>query len=120
MSGLLWRLSVSLLLTLALECPLAYILGKRRMDLALVALVNILTNPIVVLSVSLLTAYTSLPKPVFIIALEGLAILTEGFCYWRCGRNFVRPFLFSLCVNAFSYLCGEGINAIVRHFASIA
>lgn len=106
---LIRSLIVSLALTLMLELGFALILGVRgRRNLALVALVNVLTNPPVVL------LYSLFPSPLLTIAAELSAVFIEGVIY-RAGTDFRRPMLFSLSANAFSYLIGLALNALTRY-----
>lgn len=106
---LIRSLIVSLVLTLMLELGFALILGVRgRRNLALVALVNVLTNLPVVLLCSLF------PSPLLTIAAELSAVFIEGVIY-RAGTDFRRPMLFSLSANAFSYLIGLALNALTRY-----
>lgn len=106
---LIRSLIVSLAFTLMLELGFALILGVRsRRNLALVALVNVLTNPPVVLLCSLF------PSPLLTIATELSAVFIEGVIY-RAGTDFRRPMLFSLSANAFSYLIGLALNALARY-----
>ena len=75
---MLRSLALSLGLTLLLEIPAALILGLRRKeDILLVGLVNILTNPIIVLILNLFFIFTASPPPWFLILpLEVFAVLT--------------------------------------------
>lgn len=96
--------AVSLGLTLLLELPVGYLWGLRsRHDLTVAVLVNVLTNPAVVLLNAL-----GLPA----LALEGAAVCVEGGCYRACGRDIQRPFLLALCANLFSYTIGLVLNLI--------
>ena len=105
--ALLTALAVSLALTLVLETVFFLVIGKRnKMDLLLLLLVNIITNPVVVLIYRILVIFVELRSFLIIIPLEILAVLTEGFYYKKYGRSFKRPYVFSLCANAFSYLTG--------------
>ena len=102
--------AVSLGLTLLLELPVAYYWGLRsRHDLTVAVLVNVLTNPAVVLLNGLLSAtpWWAVQLPV-----EAAAIAVEGFCYRHCGENIRRPYLLSLCANCISYGAGLVLNAI--------
>ena len=102
MDRLLTALLVSLLLTLLLECAFAFVAGARTpRRLLLVALVNVLTNPPVVLLCTLF------PSPLL------AAVLTEGLIYRSRADWLRRPFLFSLAVNAFSYLTGLLLNLLL-------
>ena len=102
--------AVSLGLTLLLEVPVAYCWGLRsRHDLTVAVLVNVLTNPAVVLLNGLLSAT---PWWAVQLLLEAAAIAVEGFCYRHCGENIRRPYLLSLRANCISYGAGLVLNAI--------
>lgn len=102
--------AVSLGLTLLLELPVAYYWGLRsRHDLTVAVLVNVLTNPAVVLLNGLLSAT---PWWAVQLPLEAATIAVEGFCYRHCGENICRPYLLSLCANCISYGAGLVLNAI--------
>ena len=102
--------AVSLGLTLLLEVPVAYCWGLRsRHDLTVAVLVNVLTNPAVVLLNGLLSAA---PWWAVQLPLEAAAIAVEGFCYGHCGEDVRRPYLLSLCANCISYGAGLVLNAI--------
>lgn len=87
-------------LTLAVELPVALLWGLRGRDLALCALVNLLTNPAVVL----LHQYFS--SPAATLVLEAAAVLVEGWYYRRYGQHTWHPWLLSLSANALSYGAG--------------
>ena len=113
MASLLVRsLVVSLAVTLASELLVALIAGKRGKDLALVCLVNIVTNPAVVLLYFLAALYTELNRTAVKAVLETAAVLAEALIYRRYGDRFRRPLLFSLCANACSFGIGVLINYI--------
>lgn len=110
---MLTALAVSLALTLALELTFALAWGLRgRRELVLVALVNCLTNPPVVLlyhtAVGLL-GWAALPVTA---ALESAAVLVEWRCYRACSERLRRPLLFAVLANAFSYGVGCLINLL--------
>lgn len=105
---------ISLGLTLLLELPVAYAWGLRsRHDITVAVLVNILTNPAVVLLYLLITARTGWPWPVVQLPLEALAIKVEAACYRACGEDIRSPALLALCANAFSYTVGLALNRIL-------
>lgn len=106
-------LAVSLLLTLVFEEGFALLWGLRgRRELGLVALMNCLTNPPVVLLHHTATGLWHWNSLLVTVILEGLAVLVE----WRCCRAFSeqvkRPFLFALLINLFSYGAGCVINLL--------
>lgn len=89
-----------LALTLAFEGVVAFIWGLRRWNLLLFLLVNVLTNPAAVL------LHALFPGWAVTAALELGVIAVEGLCYDRLGYAVRRPWLFSLCANAFSFCLG--------------
>jgi len=114
MSHMIHALALSLALTLALETGFFFLTGKRgKKDLLLVVLVNVLTNPVVVLIYWLAVLYTGLNGAIIKIPLELFAILTEGYCYKKYGRGFRRPYLFSAAANMFSYWAGVLIQTLM-------
>lgn len=106
-------LAVSLLLTLAFEEGFALLWGLRgKRELGLVALMNCLTNPPVVLLYHTAAGLWRWDPFLVTAVLEGTAVLVE----WRCCRAFSeqvkRPFLFALLINLFSYGAGCVINLL--------
>ena len=100
-------LAFSLAMTLVLEVGFFYLVGKRnKKDLLLVIMVNILTNPAVVLLYWLSALYTDINSIVAKAVLEICAVLVEGYYYKRYAQDFKKPFLFSLAANGFSYFIG--------------
>ena len=97
----------SLTLTAALETGFFLLTGKRnKKDLLLVILVNVLTNPAVVLVYWLALLYTDMNHVLLKAALELFAVLTEGYYFNKYGRGFKRPYLFCVAANAFSFGIG--------------
>lgn len=113
MKSWLLSLGVSLALTLLFELGFALACGIRRRDLLLVALANVLTNPVVVLTALLCRAYTSLPEAAYVAPMEALAVLTEALVYKKGAEHIRRPLLFSLCANAVSYGLGLALGYIL-------
>lgn len=109
MSGLLRSLSLSLGLTLLLELGAALVLGfRKKQDLGLIFLVNVFTNPLVVLSLNLAALFLKTPPPWYLVGfLEIFAVSAEWLLY-RNRLRFTRfsPFLLSLILNSISYLGG--------------
>ena len=106
--ALIKTLIVSLILTLIFEISVFLLAGKRnKNDLLLVVLVNILTNPAVVLTYWLLALYASINLLLVKILLEFLVFITEGYYHGKYGMEFNRPYLFSVVANVVSF--GAGI-----------
>lgn len=118
MDGIVGSLVLSLLLTLAFEIPFCTLVwGFRGRDIAVCALVNVVTNPPVVLSYLLVKqALTACGRaglmPLVTAGLELAAVVVEWIFYRRCTEK-RRPFFVSLSANAFSYFMGLALNAIL-------
>jgi hypothetical protein len=115
MSGkLINSLIISLVLTVALETSFFLIIGKRnKKDLLLVVMVNIITNPVVVLLYWLAALYTDWNGAIIKVPLELFAVLAEGYYYKKNGNDFKRPYLFSTAANMFSYWTGVLIQLFI-------
>jgi len=101
-SGLLTSLVISLVLTILLEEIFAVTVGIRdKRDLILIGLVNVVTNPFVVLVYYLAVLYTSISLLLIIILLEIIAVFVEALYFKNYGKTFRHPFLFSLSAKLF-------------------
>lgn len=107
---------ICLISTLLIECTIAFILGIRnKKDILNVLLVNVLTNPILVASTTLIKVLISIKAyhiamPIFEIS----AFLIEGFIYHKClTHRKINGFLLSLILNICSYFLGIVINNII-------
>ena len=108
---MLTTLAISLALTLVLEEAFALVWGLRgRRELGTVALVNILTNPPVVLLYHTAVGLLGWNALLVTAVLETAAVLVEWRYYRLCSRQLTRPFWFALLVNGFSYGAGQLIN----------
>lgn len=106
-------LAVSLLLTLLFEEAFAFAWGLRgRRELGLAALVNVLTNPPVVLLYYTATGLWRWNAAPVTIVLEAAAIAVEWRCYRAFSEQVKRPFLFALLANLFSYGAGCAVNLL--------
>ena len=106
-------LAVSLALTLALEEAFALAWGLRgRRELTVVALVNVLTNPPVVLLYHTAIGLLRWNAAEVTAVLETAAVLVEWRCYRLCADQLRRPLLFALLANLFSYGAGRVINLL--------
>lgn len=113
--NIFYSLLISLALTLVLELLFAFVWGVRGKDLLLAVLVNILTNPFVVLLNFICTVYTALPPWLMKAVPEVLAVMAEWIIYRRFSQGIKKPLLFSVSVNAFSFFGGVLINILVRN-----
>lgn len=101
-------------LTICLEIPVAFIFGFRSVEeFALVAAVNIITNP-VAQAVNIWLYRSSLPVfagtgggAVRHLCIELCVIAAEYFLYRRYGKNIRHPLGLSVSANMTSYLGGR-------------
>lgn len=103
----------SLMMTLVLEllfCVIVKVRGKK--DLFLAVLVNVLTNPFVVLTFYLTRFYTDWNRVLVVGVLEMGAVIAEGICYQKFGARIKHPYLLSIGANVFSYSTGLLLNYI--------
>lgn len=107
MNDLLLSLLISIGFTEVCECAFAFAMKKRGKTLLMCALVNLITNPPVVLLCHILDGGWLL-----VACLEVLVILSEGSLYRYSGR-FDRPFRFSLAANVLSFAMGLCINHLI-------
>ena len=107
MDDLFLSLLLSLGVTEIIECAFALSLKQRGKALLLCALVNLITNPPVVLLQRLLGGGWML-----VAGLELAVVAAEGLLY-RYSGLFKRPFLFSLTANALSFSLGLLINQLI-------
>lgn len=104
---------IALGLTILIELLVALFAGYRdRKALKTVLLVQILTNPIVVLISNACVLYTHLPFLAFQLPLEIAAVCAEWQIYRRFASTIKRPFLFSLAANAISYTIGYVLSRL--------
>ena len=94
-----------LLLTEAIELPIARLLGVKGRDLVTVALANVMTNPAVNVLYAAAVVFTRLPDAAVIAVLECAAVTAEWIVY-RTATDARRPFLVSLVCNAASFCAG--------------
>ena len=121
---LILTMILSLALTEAVELCTAWLLQLRdRKGLGIVALVNLLTNPAVVLLSVLIPRYSEadISYGALVAALELWAWLTEACVYWKCriGQYWenedsmvlripaLTPFLLSSVLNLVSFTAGK-------------
>ena len=106
----------ALVLTVVIEAALAFLFGVRtRYGQGIVLLVNVITNPLLNAVLTVVSFYLS-PAAYywFLVPLELLVVLAEGRIYRSMLQNRMNPYLFSLLLNAGSYLIGSGILKIIK------
>ena len=102
----------NLTIVLVVETAVAILFGARKAkDISTVMLVNILTNPPVVLSgLAMAMFINSFEKPLLYV-IEVIVFLLEGFIYSKCKTFGTKnPYLISLVLNFTSFALGELIN----------
>lgn len=103
----------SFVLTIVFEVFFTFVLGvRKKKDMLLVVLVNVLTNPFVVSMYYVNMYYIGWNSKLVTAFLEISAVLIEGFCYKKYCRNSRHPFFLSLGANAFSYCMGLLVNLL--------
>ena len=107
--------SVCLFLTIILEVATAVLIGIRKgFDLTVILLVNVLTNPIVVLTGMVMGSYTTVPRAVYITVLELAAFITEALFYRKLlYTRKPSPFLLSLILNCVSFFIGTTVGGLI-------
>ena len=113
----MWILAIlvrNLTIVLLTEPFLGIIFGaKTERKIITVILVNIITNPAVVLSALSLTIFFNRAEDIGLLFLELLAILVEGFMFQKFKTfDNKNPYLISLVVNMVSFTAGKIINIL--------
>lgn len=93
----------SLLLTELFELPFAWLWGAKEKDLFVVLMMNILTNPLVVM-----WHYSTWQTGFFVSTVlpEMAAIVTEAILLRKFTKNTPYPVLLGVMINLFSYSIG--------------
>ena len=115
MKEIILTLAICLILTLILELAAALVIGIRKgFDLLVITFTNTLTNPLAVLVGMLLSAFTGIPRLIYIILIELLVFITEALIYKKLlySRK-LNPFIVSLILNGVSFFIGTTIAAKV-------
>ncbi len=105
-----------LLCTIIIEVLVALVLKvKNKKDVINIILVNILTNPIVVIiPIFVAFNYGIQYQKITLYILEVVTVIVEGFIYLKVlNYKRINPFLLSLVLNLSSYLIGLLINNII-------
>jgi len=108
-------LLISLALTLIVENAAAVILGvRKKKDFLLITLVNIVTNPLLVQILNILSLLLkNMPPWYLILLLEATVVVVEGLLYRnRLNYKKINPFIFSFILNLLSYFGGSVIYEV--------
>lgn len=107
-------LAWSLALTVLAEEGFGWALGIRsRWDMTLILLVNLLTNPAVVLICYINILYLDWNQTGLTLLLETAAVIAEGLGYRAAAGNIRHPWIFAVGANVFSFTAGAVLRALV-------
>ena len=103
-------LLISLGMTLVLELAYAWLWGVKGKDFIVITVMNILTNPLVVLW----HHYTA-DRGIWIntVLPELAAVIAEVLLLMRFGKPVQKPVSLGICINLFSYFVGFIINLLL-------
>lgn len=108
-------MGVALLLTILLEGLFGAIWGVNGgRNYIIMLLANLLTNPLVNVIHSYFAYEMRLDGILMVIitALLEISAVTLEWLVYKSRTDIKKPFLFSLCANGFSFLCGILINLL--------
>jgi len=106
----------SLFFTILIELCVALLLRiKNKKDIINIILVNVVTNPIVVLFPYIVGLHHgNTYRYITLLSLEIMAIIFEGFIYNKFLKyNKLNSYILSLILNIASYILGIFINNII-------
>ena len=105
----------ALVLTAAVECAAAWLIGVRdKRGQSVVVLANLLTNPLVVsIGAAVLFFAGSGALLAVTLIMEVVVVAVEGIVYDKMTVNVRNPFLISFICNLSSYVTGELLNRFV-------
>ena len=107
---------ICLVTTLVVELVVALLLKvKTKMDIINIVLVNILTNPLLVSTINLISINYGLKIAyIFLLIFEIFVVFIEGFIYRKyLDYKRINPYLLSFILNLSSYLFGLLINLFI-------
>lgn len=108
-------LSFSFLLTVAVECTAAFLLGLRdKRSLLIVFLANVITNPVVVYTMNLLHLYGIGGERLILLLLEIAAVGVEVLIYYRAFGHGWRALFLGLLLNAASFAMGLFVQFLIK------
>ena len=101
---------ICLVMTILIEVSFAWILKvKNKKDFVNIILVNVITNPIVVIIPIFLDYHYGLDaRNISLIILEILTVIVEGYIYKKTlSYKKINPYFLSLILNILSYFIGD-------------
>lgn len=103
--------AVCLGMSILLEMGVALLAGIRgRKNLLIVALVQIMTNPLAVLAMLWCMFNLRWHHAAYELSIECVVVIVEWLIYKKFLTSLKRPFVFSLAANYFSYSFGIVLN----------
>ena len=116
-ADILVSMGYALLLTVLLEGLFGVIWGvSGGRNYIIMLLANVMTNPLVNVIHSFFAYELGIDGVAMVLitaVLEFAAVIAEWLVY-KSRTDIKKPFLFSLCANGFSFLCGIFINIFFR------
>ena len=117
--SILINLATSLVLTIIIELTSSFFLGiKSDKDIRTIILVNICTNPIVVLiaNILIISNVSVVLYHLIVTVMEGLVVMVEASLYKKHLKDYKSsPFKLSLINNIISYLSGFLFNYLLNY-----
>ncbi len=113
-----------LILTLAAECIIAFILGVRGVrQFIVIILMNLITNPLINTVLRLVYDKLDLNRVmlyILILILELAVVLSEGFLLAiLAGRLPLKPMRFSFVLNLSSFIAGLIVSVLIWCFRKV-
>ena len=100
-------LLLSLVLTIVIEVVCSILIGiRKKKDVLLVVLVNMVTNPAVVFTYYFLSLITLWNLWCIKVVLEILAVVCEALYYKRYGIDMKHPIGYAILLNGISFGIG--------------
>lgn len=110
-------MAICLAITVTIEAAGAFLLGvKDKKGILNVILINVATNPFVVVSTCLVGIfYGSQSRSIYEYAVEAAVVIIEGLFYMKVlKKTKLHPMLLSLVLNAATYGTGLLINIVIK------
>lgn len=109
--------AISLALTLALEAIVAIPCGVRGRGWIVFVLVNVITNPLAVLTSCILTGiFPEVNRYLMQVPIEVVVVIAEVLLYRQAAKNptisIKHPVLLGILANVVSWSIGVGLNQI--------
>lgn len=111
---MIYYLLISFGLTIATECPVAFLLGLRdKRSQLIVFLANVITNPLLVYTMRMLHLMGCPGEHLILALLELLAFGVEVLIYCRAFGSGKRGLMLSLLLNTASFAVGTVVQYLL-------